>query len=129
MKEQSLKHLSNKLTRPYPTRNAKNIHNFKVKHSFFKFFFRQSSLNGINWTKFYKSNNLKSKFYKNKSSNPCMCSKKLACYFDNDAFKFFFNFADALNRYKTSAKEYQEQHHIKYQFWELSLANICNTYS
>ena len=34
-----------------------------------------------------------------------MCSKKLACYFDNNALKFFYNLTDALNRYKTSAKE------------------------
>ena len=92
LKEQSLKCLFNKFTRPYPIRNASNVHHFKVKHCFFKKkkIFRQSSLNGINWTKFYKGNKLKYKFYKSKSSNTCMCSKKLACYFDNNAFKFFY---------------------------------------
>ena len=92
LKEQSLKCLFDKLTRPsYPISNASNIHHFKVKHSFFKKrFFRQSSLNGIYWTKFHKGNKLKYKFYKNKSCNTCMCSKKLACYFDNNALKFFF---------------------------------------
>ena len=91
LKEQSLKCLFNKLTRPYPIRNASNIHNFKGKQSFLKKdFIRQSSLNGINWSKFYKGNKLKCKFYKSKSSSTCMCSKKLACYFDNNAFKFFY---------------------------------------
>ena len=115
MKGQSLKYLFNKLTRPDPTRNANNINHFKLKHSFYKKkFFCQSSLNGINWTKFYKSNKLKSRFYKSKSSNTCMRSKKLACYFDNNALKFFKvlynNLADALNRYKTFAKEHKELH-------------------
>ena len=41
-----------------------------------------------------------------------MHSKKLACYFDNNALKFFYihNLADALNRYKTLAKEHKELH-------------------
>ena len=59
LKEQPLKYLFNKLTRPYPTRNASNIHHFKVKHSFFKKKFSvrhhwmeqtgPSSIKVINW--------------------------------------------------------------------------------
>lgn len=38
-----------------------------------------------------------------------MCSMKLAYCFDNNVFKFFDNLVEALNRYKTSAKERQSQ--------------------
>ena len=39
-----------------------------------------------------------------------MCSNKLACCFDYNALKVFYNLSKALNRYKASAKEYQELH-------------------
>ena len=39
-----------------------------------------------------------------------MCSKKLACYYDNNAFKLIYNLADDLNRYKSSPKEHQKLH-------------------
>ena len=54
LKNQSPKYLFNiisKLTRPYLTRNAINIPYLKVKHTSSKILsFRQSLLNGINWT-------------------------------------------------------------------------------
>ena len=39
-----------KSNRPYSKRNANNIPHFKVEQSFKNTFFRQSSLNGLNWT-------------------------------------------------------------------------------